>query len=104
MPGQLKIVSVTMAPVNRNGISRPMFVMIGSIALRSACRKVTTPGGETLGTRSAHVVLAERVQHAARTNRLSAAMFTTTSVMTGRIRWLPTSAMAAMGSSQKATQ
>ena len=44
MPGQLKIVSVTMAPVNRNGISRPMLVMTGRRALRRACRKMTPRG------------------------------------------------------------
>ena len=48
MPGHEKIVSVTIAPVNRNGISRPMLVMTGSSALRSACLKLTTRAGRPL--------------------------------------------------------
>ena len=42
MPGQLKIVSVTIAPPNRKAISRATFVTIGSSALRNAWRKITT--------------------------------------------------------------
>jgi hypothetical protein len=34
MPGHEKIVSVMIAPVNRNGISRPMFVTTGRSAFR----------------------------------------------------------------------
>ena len=64
MPGQLKIVSVTMAPVNRNGISRPMLVTTGSSALRSACRKCDDPRREALGLGRADVVLAQRLEHA----------------------------------------
>src|SRR5215203_4416556 len=45
IPGHEKIVSVTMAPVNRNGISSPMFVITGNRALRSACLKLTTRAG-----------------------------------------------------------
>ena len=48
MPGHEKIVSVTIAPVNRNGISSPMFVTTGSRALRSACLKVTVRPGSPL--------------------------------------------------------
>ena len=42
MPGQEKIVSVTIAPEKRNGISRATFVTTGSIALRKACLPITT--------------------------------------------------------------
>src|SRR5437868_3981044 len=42
-PGQAKIVSVRTAPPSREPTWSPITVMIGSSALRSACRKMTDP-------------------------------------------------------------
>ena len=41
MPCRLKIVSVTMAPEKKKATSRAPLVMIGSNALRNACRNMT---------------------------------------------------------------
>ena len=43
MPGQLKTVSVSRAPPSRLPNCRPMTVVTGSIALRSACLMYTEP-------------------------------------------------------------
>ena len=96
MPGHEKIVSVTIAPVKRNGISRPMFVTTGSSALRNAWRKITrrseTPFARAVFTKSwfSESIIADRM------NRESAAMLTRTRVNTGSTRWTPRSYSAGM--------
>ncbi len=71
MPGHEKIVSVTIAPVNRNGISRPMLVMTGSSAFRSACLKLTTRAGRPLALAVRTKSWPSDSSMLARTNRLS---------------------------------
>ena len=63
IPGQVKIVSVTIAPENRNGISRATLVTTGSIALRKACLPMTTRSRQALGLGRPDVVLVERLEH-----------------------------------------
>jgi len=63
MPGHEKIVSVTIAPVNRNGISRPMFVTNRQQGIAEGVLHHDAPLGTPLARAVPDVVLAQRVQH-----------------------------------------
>ena len=62
-PGQAKIVSVSTAPPNRLPTCRPITVITGISALRSACSPTTRQRRQPLGARRAHVVLVQHLQH-----------------------------------------
>ena len=62
MPGQLKTLSMKIAPPIASPIVEPISVTTGSSALRNACLVMTQNSRDALGARRAHIILVENFE------------------------------------------